>query len=60
MEETKTDYPVLCGGIIFALLFGFGVVRIMVGGGEGIWVVIIGLVGIIAVYLYDKKKKETK
>lgn len=59
MEETKTDYPVMCGGIVFGLLFALGVVRIMVGGGDGIWVVLIGLVGCVAVYLYDKKKKES-
>lgn len=57
MEETKTDYPVMIGGIVFGLLFALGVVRIMVGGADGIWVVLIGLIGCIGVYLYDKKKK---
>lgn len=59
MEETKTDYPVMIGGIIFGLLFALGVVRIMVGGGDGLWIVLIGLIGCIAVYLYDKKKRGT-
>lgn len=59
MEETKTDYPVMIGGIVFGLLFALGVVRIMVGGADGIWVVLIGLIGCIGVYLYDKKKKGT-
>ena len=59
MEETKTDYPVMIGGIVFGLLFALGVVRIMVGGADGTWVALIGLIGCIAVYLYDKKKKES-
>jgi hypothetical protein len=59
MDENKTDYPVMCGGIIFGLLFALGVVRIMVGGTDGFLIVLIGLIGCIGVYLYDKKKKES-
>lgn len=59
MEEAKTNYPVMIGGIIFGLLFALGVVRIMVGGVDGIWAVLIGLIGCIAIYLYDKKKSES-
>ena len=50
------DYKVLVVGIIFGLIFAFGIVRMMIGGTDGLWAVVIGLIGIIGVYLYDKKK----
>jgi len=54
------DNKVLCCGLCFALLFGLGVVRVMVVPGiDGVIAAIIGLIGIIAVYLYDKKKRES-
>jgi len=56
MAEKKMDYKVLVVGIIFGLIFAFGIVRMMIGGTDGLWAVVIGLIGIIGVYLYDKKK----
>jgi len=52
------DKKVLVVGLIFGLIFALGIVRMMIAGTDGLWAVVIGLIGIIGVYFYDKKKTE--
>jgi len=56
MAEKQMDKKVLVVGLIFGLIFALGIVRMMIAGTDGLWAVVIGLIGIIGVYLYDKKK----
>lgn len=58
MAEKQMDKKVLVVGLIFGLIFALGIVRMMIAGTDGLWAVVIGLIGIIGVYFYDKKKTE--
>ena len=55
MKEKKTNYLLLGLGVVFALLFAGGVIRIMAGMMD-LWtiiIVVIGLIGIIYVYISE-------